>query len=203
MKRFRVPAFVRWFFFKRTWKINDHNAVVLTFDDGPTPHLTDWILDELGKHEIKASFFCVGANIEPCREQFDRILAEGHQVGNHTFSHEKGTEVDRDGYMKSIHQTNDLLQTELFRPPYGRLPYSFGKHISKNYRIIMWSWLSYDYDKEVKTEDILRSAEKDIRAGDILVLHDNVKVEERLKILLPALIKIVKDKGLEFKLISV
>ncbi len=203
MRRFRVPAIVRWFFFKRIWRIEDPNGVALTFDDGPTVELSDWILDELKKHEIKATFFCVGSNIAACRGQYERMLAEGHQIGNHTFRHEKGTGTALPDYLNSVEETDKLLKSKLFRPPYGRLPLSYGKKLKDKYRIIMWTWLSYDYDKEVPTDQILRSAEKDIRAGDILVLHDNSKVKDRLQKLLPEIIRIVKDKGLEFRLISV
>jgi peptidoglycan/xylan/chitin deacetylase (PgdA/CDA1 family) len=198
VKLFRTPTIFRWIFPRRTWGFfNTPKKIYLTFDDGPTPLLTTWILDELAKHNIKATFFCVGANVKEYPALLSRIKQEGHAVGNHTMRHEKGTSVDKQLYLQSIAETDELVKSDLFRPPYGRLPMSFTSAIRKKYRIIMWTWLSYDYDKTVSIATIIEKAQK-IKGGDILVVHDNEKVLERIKEILPQLIAIVQSKGLEF-----
>jgi len=201
MYLYRTPFIFRWFFPRKVWGVSDSNSVYLTFDDGPTEELTTWILDELKKENIKATFFCVGENAKQKPKLMEAVRAQGHVIGNHTMRHEKGNKTSQELYLKSIDEAATYTSSNLFRPPYGRLPISFVKPIKKKYKIVMWSWLSYDYDHAVSVETILDKAEK-IKAGDILVLHDNVKVEERLKEILPQLIAIVKDKGLEFELID-
>jgi peptidoglycan/xylan/chitin deacetylase (PgdA/CDA1 family) len=198
---FRTPWIARKVFSGRTWGFSSSDAVYLTFDDGPTKALTPWILEVLAREEIKASFFCVGENARKHPELMEQMRAAGHQIGNHTMRHEKGTQTSFEAYKKSIDEAAAYTSTQLFRPPYGRMPAHFTRKLRTQYRIIMWSWLSYDYDPNVSVEQILQSAES-IKAGDILVFHDNVKVEERLHVLLPALIHILKAKGLRFALIS-
>lgn len=203
MKKFRTPVFFRWIFFRRIWGFSSNNEVYLTFDDGPTSELTEWILDYLKENGVRATFFCVGSNVRSHPDLYKKILREGHLVGNHTMAHEKGTRTSHEVYLHSIHEASGCIDSDLFRPPYGRVPMTLTKKIRRKYKIIMWTWLSYDYDKSVALDEIIRSAERDIKAGDILVLHDNAKVTERLKVLLPAIIKAVKQKGLKFGLISV
>jgi len=168
----------------------------------PNPDITPWILDFLKEKNIKATFFCVGSNILKYPELFERITTEGHQVGNHTMNHEKGIETPFKEYKDSIVEAETLVKNTLFRPPYGRINARQSFQLSKKYKIIMWSWLSYDFDPSVPIEKILRKAEKQIQAGDILVLHDNSKVKERVKILLPEIIEIIKRKELDFKVIE-
>lgn len=202
MKRFRTPVFFRWIFHRRIWGFSSNDKVCLTFDDGPTPELTSWILDTLDEYGVKATFFCVGSNVKEHPEIYSGILERGHQVGNHTMRHERGTKTDADIYLNSINEAAAFIDSDLFRPPYGRVPMTRTRKIRKNYKIVMWSWLSYDFDNDVTVEEILESAKNDIKAGDILVVHDNEKVTDRIKQLLPELIKIVKDKGLGFSVIS-
>ena len=188
---------------KRKWGFSSsQNTVYLTFDDGPTPELTPWILDFLKKEGVRASFFCVGSNAKKHPELMERIVNEGHQIGNHTMRHEKGTKVSKKQYRESIHEAAQHIQSDLFRPPYGRLPMIYGRSIRKNYTIVMWSWLSYDYDKSVSIERIIAQAHR-IKSGDILVVHDNEKVKDRIQELLPMLIEINREKGFEFGVISV
>lgn len=173
----------------------------LTFDDGPTPELTNWILEILGREQIKATFFCVGSNAKAHPELMQRMVQEGHAIGNHTMRHEKGTKVSKKEYIQSIREASNYIDSKLFRPPYGRLPMVFGRTIRKNYQIIMWSWLSYDYDKTVPITQIIEEAHR-IKPGDVLIVHDNEKVKDRMKVLLPQLIKIIREKGLNFAVIS-
>lgn len=131
----------------------------------------------------------------------NRMVDEGHSIGNHTMQHEKGTKVSKQEYLRSIEEASEYINSTLFRPPYGRLPMNFGREISRDYTIVMWSWLSYDYDPSVPIEKVLDQAER-IKAGDVLVVHDNVKVQERIKVLLPALVHKIREKGLNFAVIS-
>lgn len=202
MKIFRTPVYFPWFFPRRRWGFSSAvNSVFLTFDDGPTPELTNWILEVLGREQIKATFFCVGSNAKAHPELMQRMVQEGHAIGNHTMRHEKGTKVSKKEYIQSIREASKYIDSKLFRPPYGRLPMVFGRTIRKNYQIIMWSWLSYDYDKTVPITQIIEEAHR-IKPGDVLIVHDNEKVKDRIKVLLPQLIKIIREKGLNFAVIS-
>lgn len=203
MKLFKTPRFLRIFFPNKTWGFSrSEKAVYLTFDDGPDPDLTPWVLDFLKEKHLPATFFCVGENVKKYPEIYARILAEGHTVGNHTMKHEKGVKTDLKSYLESIESAKEYIDSKLFRPPYGRMTLSQTREVKKHYRIIMWSWLSFDYDKNIPVEKILRKAKNQIAPGDILVLHDNAKTKERLKILLPEIVKIVGKKELVFTRIS-
>lgn len=201
MYLFKTPFIFRWIFPRKVWGVSSLKKVYLTFDDGPTEELTRWILDELQKESIKATFFCVGENAKNNPELMDEIRSAGHVIGNHTMYHENGNKTSKQAYLKSIEEAEPFTSSILFRPPYGRLPISFVKPIRKKYKIIMWSWLSYDYDHSVSVDKILSKVEK-IKAGDILVLHDNAKVEERIKVLLPQLIRLLKEKGYNFDVLT-
>jgi peptidoglycan/xylan/chitin deacetylase (PgdA/CDA1 family) len=201
MKNFRIPFFVPWIFPRRIWKMKSKNAVYLTFDDGPQEGLTDWILDFLEERNIQATFFCVGENVKNQPVLFSKILSKGHRVGNHTMKHEKGTRTHRSNYLKSVKNAGEYIESDLFRPPYGRLPLWKTTEIRKNYRIVMWSWLSYDYDNTVSIDNILANA-KSIKGGDILVFHDNLKSHDRLKVLLPKVVDEITEKGLHFQSID-
>jgi peptidoglycan/xylan/chitin deacetylase (PgdA/CDA1 family) len=162
MKNFRIPFFVPWIFPRRIWKLKSKNTVYLTFDDGPQVGLTDWILDFLNERKIRATFFCVGENVKNYPELFAKIQAEGHRVGNHTMKHERGTKTNRSNYLNSVKNASDYIESDLFRPPYGRLPLWKTADIRKKYKIVMWSWLSYDFDKTVAIEKVLDSANSKI-----------------------------------------
>jgi peptidoglycan/xylan/chitin deacetylase (PgdA/CDA1 family) len=203
MKRyFRTPVLARMVYFRRSWGFSSKDKVYLTFDDGPTEELTLWILDMLKEHNIKATFFCVGANAKAHPHLMDKMIEEGHVIGNHTMRHENSNNTGSKEYMNSISEASEYIDSKLFRPPYGRLSMMRGIRILFKYRIIMWSWLSYDWDHEIDVPEILKNARKNIKGGDILVLHDNEKVTERLKELLPEIILIVKAKGYKFDVIG-
>ncbi|PWL27331.1 MAG: polysaccharide deacetylase family protein [Fluviicola sp. XM-24bin1] len=202
MKQFRTPYFFRWIFHRRVWGFSRNSGIVyLTFDDGPTPECTNWIVDTLADKNIKATFFCVGANAQKHPELMERMQSEGHAIGNHTMRHEKGTKTSKKEYFESVAEAAEFIPSKLFRPPYGRIPMAFTKELRKKYDIIMWTWLSYDYHPEVSAAEILQRAQS-IQSGDILVLHDNVKSFEKLKETLPQLLKIIEEKGLKFSVIS-
>ena len=201
MKLFRTPKVFRWIFPRRIWGFSSSEPkVYLTFDDGPTEGLTDWLIEELSKHDVKATFFCVGENVKRHPNLTKKLIERGHVVANHTMKHEKGTSTSKSEYLASIQETSTLIDSKLFRPPYGRMPWTFTKAVSQRYRIIMWTWLSYDFDESVSVQNIIAQADR-IKAGDILVLHDNKRVEERVKLIIPEVIRIVKSKGLHFEVI--
>ena len=203
MKFFKTPFFLPWLFPRRKWGFSfKEPTVFLTFDDGPNPNITPFVLDTLKVSGSKATFFCVGDNVRKYPELYQRILDEGHRIGNHTMYHNNASKTDFDTYISSFLEAEKYIQSNLFRPPYGRLDYRKMKAISQSKKIIMWSWLSYDFDKSVSIEKILQKAKKQIKAGDILVLHDNEKVKERMVDLLPKLLEIIKSKQLDFKTID-
>jgi peptidoglycan-N-acetylglucosamine deacetylase len=197
---FRPSRVIQNLFPDYTWRFSvDDNSIFLTFDDGPDPEITPFVLDLLKAYQWKATFFCVGANVEKHPQLFQRIIDEGHAIGNHTFHHEKGTNTSLEEYLTSIRQFDQLYQTNLFRPPYGRMTKAQRKEVvSLNKHIILWSWISWDFHKKITKESILKEAET-IKPGDILLLHDNAKFKERIIALLPDLFDVLKKKELVSK----
>lgn len=202
MKIFKIPSFVRYFLPNRTWNFkSESKEIYLTFDDGPQPEITPWVLDLLAVEGVKATFFCVGRNVKSYPELFERILNEGHGIGNHTMGHGVYSRVTDEVYLRAIEEAYELIPSKLFRPPYGKLSNNMARRISKNYSIIMWSWMSYDFDESVSIQKILKQTKK-IKPGDILVFHDNEKSRQRLKELLPFVISNLKQSGYNFKIIA-
>ena len=200
MKLYRTPRFFRWLFAKKTWGFSSsEKAVYLTFDDGPDPEITPWVLDLLEQEGIKATFFCVGENVRKYPEIFARILEAGHAVGNHSMEHLKGIKVPTVDYVRSVEEAAEWVDSDLFRPPYGRISLLQTYKLKRKYRIIMWTWLSYDFDRKVLIERILSKAKKGIVSGDIIVVHDNKKTADRLKELLPQLIRVIRSRDLVFQ----
>lgn len=203
MIQFKTPRFFRMLFPNKTWGFSrSKKAIYLTFDDGPDPLITPWVLDLLEEFEVKATFFCVGENVLKHPEIVERIKLEGHAIGNHSMDHKKGTKCSKEEYLASVYSAQKIIDSRLFRPPYGRIKLNQTYALKKDFELIMWSWLSYDFDPLVSIERIIQSAQKDIKAGDILVFHDNPKSMERLKEMLPSIIKDLKKKNLEFKIIA-
>lgn len=164
-------------------------ALYLTFDDGPIPNLTEWVLDTLKHYNIKATFFCVGENIEKNRLIFERIIEEGHTVGNHTFNHVKGFKTKTGDYLENTEKCEAFTKSRIFRPPYGQLKKSQYKSLlEKGYKIVMWDVISYDYEK-IKPEVCLNNVIKNVKNGSIILFHDNVKAEEKIKYALPETIE--------------
>jgi peptidoglycan/xylan/chitin deacetylase (PgdA/CDA1 family) len=198
MRFFRVSWLVRCLFRRRVWQIRSvDNSVYITFDDGPIPDVTPWVLDQLEQNQIKATFFCVGENVRKHPDIYQRIVSEGHTVGNHSMNHEKGTDTNRYAYLDSVQDASRYIHSSFFRPPYGRMTWSQSRFLRQKYKIIMWSWLSHDFDTTVSVNQILKKAEEEIKSGDIVVFHDNVKSYDRLKVILPKFIDLVKRKKLE------
>jgi peptidoglycan/xylan/chitin deacetylase (PgdA/CDA1 family) len=170
--------------------------VFLTFDDGPDPEITPFVLDLLKNYNWKATFFCVGENILKNHELYQRILSEGHTIGNHTMRHEKGTETEFEAYLESVKKFNEIHPTRLFRPPYGKITNKQKQAVGKEMKIIMWSWLTYDFDLSYPSEQILKDANK-LKSGDIVVLHDNSKFRERNIKLFEELFEKIRKMGFD------
>lgn len=153
----------------------------LTFDDGPVPGLTDWVLDELKQANAKATFFCVGDNISKNPSVFDRIIKEGHQVGNHSYNHLKGFMTKTQTYMDNVEKCEYLTKSRLFRPPYGQLRFpQYKRLLSNGYKIVMWDVISYDYES-ISEDTCLNNVIRNAKNGSIILFHDNLKAEKNLK----------------------
>jgi len=197
LRLFRPPRWIDWVYPSSTWRfVVSGPTVFLTFDDGPHPDITPFVLEQLAAFNMKATFFCVGENMVRYPELVTTILEQGHRIGNHTMRHTKGTSVSNVDYMQSVHDFDHHFQTELFRPPYGKTRFSQRRQLKRQFRIVMWSWLSYDYDSAVSVETILKRAKK-IKKGDIIVLHDNPKIATRQQTLLPQLLQLLQQKELQ------
>ena len=181
------------------WNLDSQNqSIFLTFDDGPIPGVTEWVLELLKSQNIKATFFCVGDNVRKYPHIFERIIDEGHAVGNHSFNHLNGWKTPREEYITNIAKASGLISSNLLRPPYGKiLPY-VGRTLSKKYKIIMWDVLSRDYDINLTGKQCARIVIDKARAGSIVVFHDSIKAERNLKVALPLVIKSLLRKGYHF-----
>ena len=199
---FRVPYLIQSLFDQRQWKGDDLNCVYFTFDDGPDEGSTPWLLDLLSKEKVPSTFFCLGSQIEKHPKLYNDIVIRGHAIGNHTYNHEKGSKTSTDTYISSVHKTDALMNSPLFRPPYGRLTKSQSITLKQEgKKIIMWTWNSQDYNQNVSPESIVKKAEL-IRGGDILLFHSNSKSAGHLKKCLPEVIRIIKEKNLKFKTLA-
>jgi peptidoglycan/xylan/chitin deacetylase (PgdA/CDA1 family) len=182
----RPPKLLRSFYRDSLWRMNENERVIyLTFDDGPVPEMTPWVLDILKSYNIRATFFCVGDNILKNESLFNRIINEGHQIGNHTFNHLKGWKIKKSTYLENTERCEELTKTKLFRPPYGRIKKSQYNAILQNYKVVFWDVLSYDYDNFTSPIKCLENSIKYTRNGSIIVFHDNIKAEANLKFALP------------------
>jgi peptidoglycan-N-acetylglucosamine deacetylase len=199
---------------KATWRMNkSEKKIFLTFDDGPVPEITDWVLNILKEKNIKATFFCVGDNVKKHPELFQRILNDGHSVGNHTQNHLNGWKTSKDDYVENVKLCEEAFQKfpdqppeisgkqNLFRPPYGKLKQSQLSSLTGNYSIIMWDVLSGDYDTKTSPERCFQNATGYLRNGSIIVFHDSYKAEKNLKYTLPLFIDFAFREDYQFGVI--
>lgn len=198
----KSPLWLRLLFPKLTWNRNrKEKHIYLTFDDGPVPDVTPQVLNILKKYNIQATFFCVGENIVKHPEIFEQVKQQGHQIGNHTYNHLKGWQTATPIYLENVAKCQKLTQTALFRPPYGKCTLSQFRQLRKQYEIIMWDVITYDFDHKLSSEACYQNAIKHVTNGSIVVFHDNVKAIPRLLYALPKAIEYWLDKGYEFKLL--
>ena len=198
----KSPLLLKWYYPSLTWnKSRTENVIYLTFDDGPIPDVTDFVLKTLKDQQVKATFFCIGDNIRKHPSIFQRLLDEGHQVGNHTYNHLKGWKTDDATYLENFEQCQTLTGTNLFRPPYGRIRKSQIRDIRSRYpemKIIMWDVLSGDFDLNLSPESCYHNVDKYVENGSIIVFHDSLKAFERMQYALPRVIANLKAKGYQF-----
>ncbi len=197
------PFLFRLFFTESFWRIQGREkCVYLTFDDGPIPQVTPWVLNLLDKYNIKATFFCVGENVARHPELFEEIKSRGHRVGNHTMNHISGFRNSTKNYLENVQIADSLIQSNLFRPPHGWMRSSQAWYIKKNYRIIMWDVVTRDYSKKLNGEEVFKTAQKYVRNGSIIVFHDSLKAEKNLRYALPKTIEWLLNEGYKFKIFS-
>ena len=168
---------------------NQEKHIYLTFDDGPTPDVTPWVLDRLQDYNAKGTFFCLGRNVERFPDIYQQIVDEGHTVGNHTYSHLKGSQTSNTEYIDDIQLAGTNINSTLFRPPYGRFRKSQIRELQKDYKIVMWDVLSQDYDQKINPEKCLSNIEENIRPGSIVVFHDSLKARDNLFYALPMMLE--------------
>jgi len=194
-----TPKLIQRIFPKRVWHLpNTKNEVYLSFDDGPIPEITPWVLDTLRSYNAKATFFCIGDNVRKYHALFNRISSEGHAVGNHTFHHLNGWKTSTRNYLSDVSDASEAMEniTQFFRPPYGKLKSKHSKILQKQgYKIIMWDVLSADFDASVSPEQCLQNVLKHIQAGSIVVFHDSLKAEKNLRYSLPKVLQYISAKG--------
>ena len=177
---------------------DETNKIYLTFDDGPMPGPTDYVLQQLEVFNAKATFFCIGDNVNKHPDLFDQLRAHSHAVGNHTHNHLKGWNVNNEAYLENIVKCQQLIgDTKLFRPPYGRAKRSQLRQL-RNYKVVMWDVLSHDYSKSLQPEKCLKGVIKAIRPGSIVVFHDSLKAERNMQYVLPRLLDHFANRNFEF-----
>lgn len=185
------------------WNIpTDDKIIYLTFDDGPTPGVTDKVLDLLSAYDAKATFFCIGKNVENHPDIYQNILDQGHAAGNHTQSHNKGINTKDADYYESIEQASALIESNLFRPPYGRIRRKQVRFLKNNYKIIMWSVLCGDFDLKMSKEKCKSNVLKHTKSGSIVVFHDSLKAADKMFYALEACLSVFKEKGYRFDAIK-
>ena len=184
------------------WGIKTENKeIFLTFDDGPHPDITPLVLEILDKYDAKATFFCVGENVRKYPDTYELILNKDHGVGNHSYTHKNGWKVSNDDYFDNIEKADKVIKSSLFRPPYGRITPIQIKELKKKYSIIMWSVLTYDYDKSVSNEQCFKNSIEKTKSGSIVVFHDSLKSANNLLYALPLFLKHFTKEGYEFKVL--
>jgi peptidoglycan/xylan/chitin deacetylase (PgdA/CDA1 family) len=197
----KTPAFIQSAFKGFHWKIPDDNKIYLTFDDGPIPTVTDWVLDVLKDYQISATFFCVGDNIHKHNKIFQRIIDEHHGVGNHTYHHVDGWQTPADVYLENIKKCQSYFpdsSQKLFRPPYGRMNTKATSKIKQQYEVVMWDVLAGDFDQTLNVQSALTKCVSAVENGSIILFHDSLKAEKNLKLLLPGFIEEMKAKDFSF-----
>lgn len=199
----KTPRLIRAIAHDFIWRIPTNNReVFLTFDDGPTPIITEKILDLLAQFDAKATFFCIGKNAQNHPKIVTRILNEGHAIGNHTQTHRRGWKTGYAQYLRDVVQAKQYLNTTLFRPPYGQITRSQTRALKNQFHLIMWDILSGDFDPEMSVEQCVQIVSNQCVSGSIVVFHDSMKASPILLQSLPIILQQLKEKGFAFSAIS-
>jgi len=197
----KTPLVVKKMFPKFIWEVpNTKKEIYLTFDDGPTPEITNWTLDILKQYNAKATFFCIGNNVEKHPEIFQDIINQNHSIGNHTHNHIKGWKSSVVDYLEDIEKASELIDSKLYRPPYGQITPKQGTALlALGYKVIMWNVLSIDWDAKTSREICLKNVISKAKSGSIIVFHDSVKASKNMKYALPKVLEYFSNKGYSFK----
>ncbi|TAL62884.1 MAG: polysaccharide deacetylase family protein [Bacteroidetes bacterium] len=205
----RPTLLMRKIYSSAIWRVpTKEKKIFLTFDDGPIPEITPWVLAQLKKHNAKATFFCIGANIDKHSDIFKQIIFEGHSIGNHTYNHLNGWKIKTKEYSENVgrcktamdknHQPSTINHQPFFRPPYGKMKRSQYSILNTQYSVIMWDVLSGDFDQTISEEKCLKNVLTKTREGSIVVFHDNLKAKKNLYYALPKILEYFSEKGFEF-----
>ena len=190
---FSAPNFIRKLFPALIWSFPDEEKnIYLTFDDGPNPEVTPWVLDKLAEFNVKATFFCLGKNVEQYPDVYQMILDAGHAVGNHSYSHIRGWGVNAGDYVQDFDLAANLIDSNLIRPPYGRITPTQARLLNERYKLIMWDILSRDYSRTVSRRGCVRNVVKHLRPGAIIVFHDSLKALRNLRYALPRVLEALR-----------
>ena len=206
----KYPWILKKLYPKRLSRITAEKTLFLTFDDGPIPEITPWVLDLLEKYSTKATFFCIGDNVRKHPEVFEQIKTKGHAFGNHTFNHLDGWKTKTSDYIENFKKAEEIIESQLqqkltseeklFRPPYGKIKNKQAAKIANlGYKIVMWDVITGDYDKNYDAEECLKNTRNLISSGSIIVFHDSLKAEKNLKYVLPKLLEEYTEKGWKFE----
>lgn len=195
----KTPKVIKQIFPSFKWdQPTEKREIFLTFDDGPIPEVTPWVLDQLDFYKAKATFFCVGDNVRKYPHIFEQVLDEGHQIGNHTFNHLNGWQTSVEEYTENIEKCANYVESSLFRPPYGKISRRQSQLIADHFTIVMWDVLSGDFDPNLSKIACLQNVLNHTSAGSIIVFHDNIKSFEKLKYVLPRVLKYYTELGYTF-----
>lgn len=205
----RIPAPIRWLYRRSLWRVKTPNPeIFLTFDDGPSPGVTEGVLDTLKSFDAKATFFCIGDKIDKAPELLLRIREEGHSLGHHSHNHLNGWKTSKKEYLANVEQGAEAMakvlgeKPALFRPPYGRMSLSQYKELASQYRIIMWDLVTGDWDHQRSKEKVLEIGKKYSRPGSIIVFHDSPKAKDRMEYALPRLLESLSKQGYTFSALN-
>ncbi|MEN9443524.1 MAG: hypothetical protein RIS47_414 [Bacteroidota bacterium] len=197
------PRLLRSFYPGGIWKIPEtEKKIYLTFDDGPIPEVTYWVLSKLREYNAKATFFCVGENVERNPHIFSEIIRQGHSVGNHTFNHLNGWKTNFFSYLRNAETANGLIQSKLFRPPHGKLTFSQRNALGGKYQIVLWDVLSQDYDQTLSPEACFQNVARYATPGSVIVFHDSIKASRNLFYALPKTLEFLSREGYTFEAIK-
>jgi peptidoglycan-N-acetylglucosamine deacetylase len=195
----QLPEFIRFFFKSEIWRMDSsRNTIYLTFDDGPIPGVTPWVLDVLDQYKIKATFFCVGDNVRKYPLIYKDIIDRGHRTGNHTFNHYRGYLKSKEAYLKNVEQASAYIESDLFRPPHGDLRLSQLLALRSQYKIIQWDVVSRDYNSKISPENVLNIVKKYTRNGSIIVFHDSLKAQKNMVYAMPRAVEWLLAQGFKF-----
>lgn len=198
------PVLYRALYPKTLWRFHSpgRKTVYLTFDDGPIPEVTPWVLDLLDRYRIKATFFCVGDNVRKHPQLYEELLRRGHRVGNHTFNHLQGWQHRTKTFLENTEKAAQYIQSNLFRPPHGHMRLlQSDALIRAGYRIVMWDVVTRDYSRYITPEQVFENVKKYSRAGSVIVFHDSLKAEKNMRYALPRAIEWLQQEGYAFELI--